>query len=777
MPARFCLLTVALAILAPPAAAEIPDFERHVAPLLGKHGCSSGACHGSFQGRGGFRLSLFGHDPRQDHRALTHEALGRRISLAEPESSLVLLKATGQVPHGGGRRFERASWPYRVLRDWIAAGARHEAGTGAVRELQVEPREHVCRGAGETVALRVVVEFADGSRVEVTPYCDFRARDDMVAEVSPQGVVRSVGAGETPIIVSYRGQLAVGRILVPQPAGAGYPRVAEENYIDREVFARLRRLNIVPSELADDAEFLRRVTIDTIGTLPAPAEVRAFLADRDPQKRAKKIEALVTHPMHAALWATRLCDITACNVDVMDGPPELRAKRARMWHDWFRRRLEENRSFDEIVRGVLTATSREGLELPRWLEREVALDQAARQGFASAYAGRETLDLFWRRQVGEDFFPLEQMAELTAAAFLGVRVECAQCHKHPFDRWTQADYRGYANIFAGVRFGSSPETTAAVSDLLARRRALPPEKAGPPVPRVREVYLSADRARCLPDPETNALLPPRALGGPILGTSDPRAELARWLTGPDNPYFARGFVNRVWAHYFGAGLVEPVDSFSVANPPSNEALLEALAQDFIVHGYDLRRLERTILTSRTYQLSGRPNASNARDRTQHSHALPRPLLAEVVVDVLHAALGTRAELGPEVPPGSRAIEMAANRVQSPYLGRVFRIFGRPPRTATCDCERPRQPALPQTLFLMTDPQLLRQMREGRLKSLLDRSDAEIVEELFLATLCRLPDTAERTAGLESLRGAQERMAGSVDLLWALINTREFILNH
>jgi hypothetical protein len=755
------------------ARADGPDFERHVAALLGKHGCNGGACHGSFQGRGGFRLSLFGHDPRHDFLALTHEALGRRVSVAEPDRSLVLLKATGQVPHAGGRRFEKDGEAYRILRDWIASGCRHEPGSGAVKELRVEPQEHVLRGPGETAALRVLVEFADGSRADVTPFCDFRVRDDTVADVSPQGQVRGLAAGETPIIVSYRGHLAAGRVLIPAPAAPGfvYPRLAEANYIDREVFARLRRLNIVPSELADDAEFLRRVTIDTIGTLPSPAEVRTFLADRDPGKRDRKIEALLAHPLHAALWATRLCDITACNVDVMDGPAEQRGKRARMWHDWFRCRVAENRPYDEIVRGVLTATSREGLAIPRWIEREVS---------DIPYERRATLDLFWRRLAGEEFFPVEQMAELTAAAFLGVRIECAQCHKHPFDRWTQADYRSYANVFARVRLGSSAEVTAVVADRLAQRRALPPEKAGPPLPRLREVYIAEPGERRQLDPVTNEPLPARALGGPVLDErEDPRQQLVRWLVKPENPYFAHSFVNRVWAHYFGTGLVEPVDNFSVANPPSNDRLLDALARDFAAHGYDLRRLERTILQSRTYQLSSAPNATNARDRTQHSHAVARPMLAEVVVDVLNAALGASDELGPDLPRGRRAIEVAANKVQAPYLARVFRIFGRPLRTATCDCERPRQPALPQTLFLMADPVLLQKMRGGRLQALVaeGRPDADLVEELFLATLSRLPDTDERTAALQRLHETSDRLAGGLDLLWALINTREFILNH
>jgi hypothetical protein len=782
---RKLILLAALLGLAPAARAgevRLPagvDFERHVAALLGKMGCNAGACHGSFQGKGGLRLSLFGYDADMDYLALTRGVLGRRIDTADPDRSLVLLKATARVPHEGGKRFGRDSWPYRVIRAWVAAGGRRVPGSGRVRRLEVLPREHAFGRPGETVALHVEAEFADGTRADLTPFCDFRAKDDTVAEVSPLGVVRGLRPGDTPVIVGYRGELTTVRVLVPAGDAGPWQDPPPENFIDAEVFAKLRRLRLRPSGPADDAEFLRRVTIDTTGSLPSPAAVRAFLADPRPDKRLRKIDELLAHPLHAALWATRLCDVTACDVEAMDGPPELRGKRAKMWHDWFRVRIAANEPYDRIVRGVLCATSREGQDVEGWVRREADLDRALRRGFDAPYARRPTLDLFWRRFSGEDYFPLEHMAERTAAAFLGVRLECAQCHKHPFDRWTQADYRAFANVFAQVHFGSAPETTAAVVDLLERRRR-DGDRAGPPLPRVQEVYVSNHRPRRLPHPETGAALPARALGGPEIPCGgDARAGLFRWLTRPDNPFLARAFVNRVWAHYTGTGLVEPVDNFSVANPPSNDRLLGALAGDFVAHGYDLRRLERTILASRTYQLSSRPNPANARDRTNYSHARARPLLAEVVVDVLSDALGAAEDLGGDAPPGSRAVEVAPNRVRAAHLARIFRVFGRPPRASTCDCERPADPAVSQTLFLMTDPVLLARVREGRLARLLTqgRPDAEIIEELFLATLSRFPDEGERRAALDHVRAAADRRAGLADTLWALINTREFILNH
>ncbi len=348
-----------------------------------------------------------------------------------------------------------------------------------------------------------------------------------------------------------------------------------------------------------------------------------------------------------------------------------------------------------------------------------------------------------------------------------------RCHKHPYDRWTQADYRAWANVFSQVKFGSSPETTAAVAELLEEQRKTP-GKAGPPIPRMREIYMDNRRPRRLPHPETGAPLPARALGGPeITLEGDARAALCDWLVRPENPYLARAFVNRVWAHYFGVGLVTPVDNFSVANPPSNEPLLAALAKDFVEHGWDLRHLERTILLSRTYQLAAAPNATNLHDRGNFARSYPRRLMAEVVADALDAALGASEQLGPGLPDGVRAIELAPNRVENAFLATIFRVFGRPARTSTCDCERNSEPAVPQTLFLMSDPALVKKMTSGRLAKLLasKKTDREIVEELFLATLSRFPDAKERQAALDHVGKTKDRSRSFVDVLWALINAR------
>lgn len=790
------------AIQAPPV-----DFERHLMGLFGRMGCNSGSCHGSFQGRGGFRLSLFGFDPDKDHAALTREVLGRRINPVDPEQSLLLLKASGQIEHGGGRRFAVGSWQYRLFRDWIAAGAPWRPGSGATRSIVVSPSEVHFAGKGETGQLAVQARFEDGSEEDITRFCDFRIQDDTIAEVSPLGQVKGLRPGDTAVVVSYRGHLVPVRVLVPVAAAPGfhYPKVPESNFIDREVFAKLKRLNIVPSDLSGDAEFLRRITIDTIGCLPSPEQVRAFLADPAIDKRPRKIAELLAHPLHAALWATKFCDITGNNTDVLEQPRE---KRSQMWHGWFRKRLAENVPYDEIVQGVLCATSRDNLAPGEWIKQVKMIDESAQKGFDTNYVLRSSLDLFWRRQQGN--VPIEQWGEKTAAAFMGIRLECAQCHKHPFDRWSQADYRAYANIFGLVKFAVSADAKTVIEAENADRKKNGGGKGKPqPLPPIRELFVGG-KPISLPNPDTNKPLPAKALGGPVIPIKDgqdPRRELFDWLRMPDNPYFARSFVNRVWGHYFGVGIVDPVDDFSLANPAANDQLLKALAREFVDRHYDIHHLEELILNSRVYQLAALPNPTNQLDRRNYSRGYVRRMMAEVVVDVLNSALGLDGDFGSrggqDLPPGSRAIEVGASRVQNGNLAYIFRIFGRPPRTSACDCERALEPALPQTLFLMTDQNLLNRMQapNGRLRQLLDgnRTDEEILDELFLATLTRHPTAAEKELfdGIRSARGIagstaaeparkdkarpgqknNQRIALFVDTLWALINTREFILNH
>jgi hypothetical protein len=792
-----CALALALlgyAVLSPKpsaAAVDLPngkldkvDFERHVMGLFGRMGCNAGNCHGSFQGRGGLQLSLFGFDPEKDYYALTRLALARRINPADPDNSLLLLKATGMVEHGGGVRFGKNSWQYQTIRQWIADGAVWKKGSGDVAKVTVAPSELAFGKGGQAKQLKVMVKFAGGDEADITPFCDFRTNDDSVADVTNLGEVRSLKAGSTAIIVTYRGNVVPVRVLVPMDLGADfvYPNVHTVNFIDQEVLARLKHLNMVPSDLAPDTEFLRRIYIDTTGGLPTPDEVRKFLANKDPDKRAKLIDELLAHPMHASLWATKFCDITGNDTQALEGNPvQLKAKRSQLWHDWCRKRVAENMPYDQIVEGILCATSREGMTPDDWLTQTKQIDEALVQGHdTSLYANRKTLDLFWRRQQN---VPTEIWAEKVAAAFLGVRLECAQCHKHPFDRWSQVEYRAFANLFAQVAVNATPETKNLIDNENAERKKNAPKGNQQLI--VKEMHVGGKLAKLYTHPDTGKTLTAKAPGGPEIALEkgkDARIALFQWMRGPDNPFFARSFVNRIWAHYFGIGIVHPVDDFSLANPPSNDQLLDALAKEFIAGRYDIRALERKILNSRTYQLTSKTNKTNKLDKINYAHSYVRPMMAEVMVDVLNSALGVEEKWGAEVRPGSKAVEVGASiLVQSPNITYAFRVFGRPPRTAACDCERAMEPALPQTLYFMTDKSLQDKLKaaEGRVLTLLKTkmSDEEILDELFLGALSRFPTANDRKVFEAGRARAKDRATLFTNTAWALINLAEFRLQH
>jgi hypothetical protein len=456
-----------------------------------------------------------------------------------------------------------------------------------------------------------------------------------------------------------------------------------------------------------------------------------------------------------------------------------------MWHDWLRKRIADNTPYDRMVRDILTATSVDDLKPEEWVAFVNKIDEQAANGFTTDYPQKKSLDLFWRRQ---QQVPSEVWGEKVAAAFLGVRLECAQCHKHPTDRWTQDEYWAFANIFTQMTFANNQYSSPALKKLAdaenAERRAKFQGQNANRAVQLRELFV-APNARLRPNPATAAAPRPKALGGPeiaVVRGEDPRAKLAEWVTGPDNPFFARSFVNRVWAQYFGVGLVNPVDDFSLANPPTNARLLDALAKDFVKSGYDIRRLERTILTSRTYQLSYVPNDTNKFDKNNFSHAYVRPLMAEQVVDVLNAALGVEERFtGQEAAPaGTKMVELGTSRLNG-NVAYALRIFGRPPRTTACDCERAMEPALPQILFRMTDASVLAKFtdRDGRVAKLAKGklTDEELADELFLATLSRFPRPTEKEDTLKHLKDTKNRTEAITDLLWALVNTREFILNH
>jgi Protein of unknown function (DUF1549)/Protein of unknown function (DUF1553)/Bacterial Ig-like domain (group 2) len=787
-------ITICVAFASSVRAVDLPgggkvekvDFERHIMGLMSKVGCNLGSCHGSFQGKNGFRVSLFGYDPEYDHKSIARDNLGRRVNVTSPDDSLLLLKGSGRMTHEGGMRFGKDSWVYNTFREWIAQGATWTAGSGSIVEMTVTPKDFAVVKEGQEKQLTVRAKFADGTEEEITPFCDFKITDDAIAAVSPTGLLTARKPGDAGLAILYRGTVRAVRVLVPAPGKPGeFPKPVNE--LDREVFAKLKLLNMTPSELSGDLEFLRRVTIDTTAQLPTPDEIRAFLADKSPNKREKKIDELLAHPLHAALWATKLSDITGNNTDALETNQQpLKAKRSQMWHDWLRKRMADNVPYDKLVRDILTATTADGMKPEEWIAFTKKVDEQIAKGNKSDYPEKKTLDIFWRRQ---QQVQVEIWGEKVAAAFLGVRLECAQCHKHPTDRWTQEEYWAFANIFGQVTFNqtqfSTPEAKKLATEENDARKAKVDMRQANNINLVREVIVVDRGARMKPNPATNRVPTPRTLGGPEVMVKpgvDARVQLADWLTTKENPFFARSFANRVWAHYFGIGLVNPVDDFSLANPPTNPRLLERLAQEFTDGGFDLRKLEKAILMGRAYQTTAKTNSSNVFDRMNFARSYVRPLMAEQVVDVLNAALGVDEVFGVDAPAGYKMVEVGASRLNaSPNLTYILRIFGRPPRTTACDCERSAEPALPQTLFRMTDPGLLLKMRSpnGRVMTIAKKklADDATVEEMFLATLSRFPSDREKTEALKFLQENTNKGEALADVMWALINTREFILNH
>lgn len=740
--------------------AGTPEFSRHVMPLLSKLGCNNRACHGSFQGQNGFRLSLFGHDQAEDHAALTGGE-EPRVNRASPEESLMLQMPVSELLHGGGQRFELDSWEFRLFREWIAAGAKYEPQSETELErLEIVPAEIQLSAEGEDpVPLRVTARFEDGSLEDVTPLTVFSTNDESVAVVSDDGLVGAAGRGDTAIVAIYAGAVVTSQVINPH-AGIDqpFPQYPAENPIDDFVADKLRKVGIQPSDRAGDAEFLRRVYLDVIGTLPTAEEARRFLSDSSPEKRARLIDELLDRPEYAMYWATRFSDWTGND---NRSTPHPRKKTGWLWHHWLQEKLDRNVPYDELVAGFVLATSREGRSRDELAVEYQALQETLRNGFDEGlYASRRTNDVFWKKGVhsGSDkTIP----TLLLANAFLGVRLECAQCHKHPFDRWTQEDFEHFRRFFEVVENVPQPEMEENL------------ELKG-------NDYRAIDVTVSVKDKAT-----PRLLGGtdvPLEEGEDPRRALWEWMRSPDNPYFAPSLVNRLWGHYFGVGIVEPIDDFNAGNPPSNPQLLEWLAEEFIRSGFDLKHMHRTVLNSRTYQLTWKPNETNRLDERNFSRALLRRLPAEVLVDAINQVTGT---LDPyqsnHAPEGTRAIGLGITRMYGNPAEYALSVFGRPLRTQTCDCERSSETALAQALYLLNDVEVNGKIAdsEGRLDRLLEEipDDEALIEELYLGALARAPRPEELRQAREFVAAARNRREGMQDVLWSLINLREFLFNH
>lgn len=869
------LLAVLLSVRAD-AANDIspPSYQRHVTALFGRLGCNGGTCHGAVKGQNGFRLSMFGADPIGDHERLLRDGATRRLNFVRPDESLLLLKGAGLVPHGGGARMQVSSAEFEILRRWVAAGASaDDVATSRIKVLRITPAEHAMK-AGESYRLQVEAEFADGTREDVTNYCSFESLDRAVATIDASGVVKGIGVGDAGLMVRYRAQPAAARVLVPRLSDASFPEVIANNFVDQHVLAKLRRLNLHPAELCDDATYLRRVHLDVLGELPSPSDVREFLGDASSDKRSRKIAELLLKPEHADLWTLRFCDIfKAADFGVYADAMSKESDAPRM-QAWIRARLIENVPYDEFVERILLATSREGRSMDEYVSEVHALFEGYAPGRPDLdlYAKRKTLDLYWQRRGSDGVKGAMQVAH----AFLGLRLECAQCHRHPHDNWQQDDLLDFANYFMRVRtvgfqgdnekkfpdaaehFKKINEQAKTLEAEVKQRKEgegkkleedgrkakmevdkltseiAKLEKAKAPESEVeakrellkaaKEVFDQAEKyrqetaskekhakqivevARRLMQAESRLLdkgVPAkvtstlgtresktfRLLGDseplPPSDDSDPRAAVMHWMRKPNNPFFARAIVNRVWAHYFGRGIIDPPDNLSAFNPATHPELLQELAAGFVQSKYDLRWLHRTILSSRTYQQSHQPAEGSDADRTHYAFFPMRRMSAEVVLDALNSATGTREEMDMKYYhwPDSMKTVQVPFAPRNPFVAFVLETYGRPQRNAAvqCDCERDGSGSIFQVLTLANHPRVWEKIKDskGRVASLLASGSnlSRQVEDLYLSTLSRLPTDTEREACLKFIETTSTPEHGLQNVLWSLMNTREFLLQH
>jgi hypothetical protein len=705
------------------------SFRHDVIAAFNVAGCNAGACHGTPSGKNGFKLSLRGFDPAADYNQLTRDVTGRRTNRQEPEASLILLKGLGKVPHEGGVRLLPDSYQTAVIRSWLRAGLPDDPPSlPGVAKIEVLPGPRTVVAPAKSQQLKVIAHFTDGSSRDVTRLTVFSTSDEHVAKVDVSGKVELFQTGEVAILARYLETLLATRFtyLVPRPDFA-WPNPPTNNYIDKHVFARLKQLQIEPSALSGDDEFLRRVYLDALGVLPTPDEARAFHKDTRPDKRARLIDDLLKRPEHADIWALRWADVLNANRRL------LQAKGAYALHHWLHDNLERNTPLDVLARELLTATGS-------------TFENPAANFFRSDRKARDP----------------QGLAQATAQLFLGARISCAQCHNHPFEKWTQDDYYGLAAFFARVQHSADP--------------------LYPRINRFNQgaLVISLNQSGEVLHPRTGKAQPPRLPGAgavDIPRSTDRRKVLADWLTRADNPFFARAAVNRVWYHLHGRGIVDPVDDFRDSNPPAIPELLDALAGDFAAHGYDLKYLVWTILTSRVYQLSSRPSAGNVADDRFFSHAVTRLLPAEPLLDALSTATEVPEEWAGEAK-GTRAVQLPDPDVfQHPFLN----AFGQPARETVCECERQGDASLGQALQLINGPTLKSKLTasDNRIGRLLKSSTTPeaIVEELYLATLSRLPTAAERSTTLAYVNRSAARRAAWEDVQWALINSKEFLFRH
>lgn len=710
------------------------DFGNEIQPLLSRYGCNAGGCHGKASGQNGFKLSLFGFDDQQDHDAIVAQDRGRRISLAAPQQSLLIQKAVGDTSHGGGIRFAKDSEAYELLVRWIAAGA-PAASPDAPRvvQLQITPSEHVFVGANQSepasLQLRVEAVYDNGSQRDITRHAVYASNLDPVASVNSGGEVLVSGqSGEAAIMARYMSHVAVFRAVVPHgPVLDQLPDFQRNNYVDELSAEKWMKLGLKPSPTCDDATFIRRVTIDVCGRLPSADETRSFLADTSSDKRAVLIDRLLDSPDYAAYFALRWGAILRNSR--LAGADQA----SYAFHNWIRDLIARNRPYDELVRGVVAA--------------------------AGEWQDAPAINWYW--QMRDD--QLHQVTSDTAQVFLGVRMQCARCHHHPYERWSQEDYYGLAGFFTRLgrkSFGQPPPYYASATPTSGEKNPLTDKTPEPKFPLGEYATFAAEQ--------------------------DPREALVDWMVQPSNPFFSRVLVNRLWGHFLGRGLVHEVDDIRGTNPAVNEPLLDALAKDFIDHKFDMKHVVRTILNSRVYQLSSEPTPDNADDRQSFARYYARRLIAEVFHDAVDDACGMHTQFG-GVSGSARAVDLPNEGFGSYFLD----TFDRPQRVSGCECERSSGATLAQVLLLSNSDEIENKIAgdQGRIAKALaeKRSAEEVITELYLVAYSRLPTDSEQQRALDYVASqsvatdanasAPDQRKALEDVLWSLLNSKEFMFNH
>lgn len=696
------------------------SFVRDVMPILNKAGCTSGTCHGSAKGKNGFKLSLRGYDPEFDYRALIHDLSGRRFNRTDPARSLMLLKPTQQLPHGGGLRFDVDSPYYKTILQWISEGTDFGDPVSAqVAKLEVQPPEILMNKPGLQQQLSVTAHFADGATREVTKEAIYSSNTPTIAEINDTGLVASQRKGEAAMLVRYEGKLAVVNVTaLTEKEGFQWAPVAEYNFVDKFINTKLQRLKMLPSELASDSEFLRRVSYDLIGLPPTVEEIRSFLADKTETrlKRSRMIDKLMLRSEFVDHWAVKWGDLLQVNRN------RLGDKGMWAFREWIRESIATNKPYDQMVRELITARGSTFQNPPANYFRFTREPKVA--------------------------------METTTQLFLGVRMSCAQCHDHPFEQWTQNQYYQLSAFFAGIAIKEGMDSNEEI------------------------VYEKREDAEVKHPKDGRVMHAKFLFGGEKLAPREAelRQSLADWLASRDNALFGKAMANRMWSYFFGRGIIEPVDDIRASNPPSNPELLDALTKDFVDHNFDLRRLIRTIANSRTYQLSFKTNEWNADDEINFAHFQPRRLSAEELFDGIYIAAGTKPYFR-EVPKDFKAQQFPDSTVG---LGGFLDLFGRPERQTSCECERRSDVSLVQALNMVNGATIADAVadQEGRIaKMILDGApDRKVVEELYLAALNRPPDPKELDLAQTYLARGLNRAERAQDLLWALLNSNGFLFN-